>query len=108
MSAPTPERRSQGIGIGLVGAGAVSVQFGGAVAVTLFDDVGAAGAVTLRLIIAMVLLLVGTAVARVLIKSHRGTGVRRSRSDWTTVIAFVVGYRRRRRAGSLVISSAAT
>lgn len=85
-----PDARSQGVGVALVGAGAVSVQFGGAVAVTLFDDVGAAGAVTLRLVIAMVLLLVGTAAARVLVRSHRVPGARRTRQDWLTVVAFGV------------------
>lgn len=86
---PPPARRSQGTGIALVGAGAVSVQFGGAVAVTLFDRVGAAGAVTLRLVIAMLLLLVGTGVARVLVRSHRVPVTRRG-SDWATVVAFGV------------------
>ncbi len=87
---PPAAPRSQGVGIALVGAGAVSVQFGGAVAVTLFKDVGAAGAVTLRLVIAMTLLVVGTAVARLIVKGHRSTGVRRSRADWITVVGFGV------------------
>lgn len=42
--------------IGLVGAGAVSVQFGAAFATHLFGRVGPAGAVTLRLVVAAVLL----------------------------------------------------
>ena len=41
----------------LVGAGAFSVQFGAAVAIHLFDRVGPAGAVTLRLVVAAVLLV---------------------------------------------------
>ena len=88
-STPAPAARSQGVGIALVGAGAVSVQFGGAVAVTLFGAVGAAGAVTLRLVIAMALLLVGTAVARLAFRSHRAPVTRRG-SDWATVVAFGV------------------
>src|SRR5579863_2124919 len=46
--------------IGLVGAGAVSVQFGAAFATKLFGRVGAAGAVTLRLVVAAVVLMVAT------------------------------------------------
>ncbi len=42
----------------LVGAGAVSVQFGAAVATKLFDRVGPAGAVTLRLGFAAIALAV--------------------------------------------------
>jgi inner membrane transporter RhtA len=42
--------------IALVGTGAVSVQFGAAVATKLFGRVGAGGAVTLRLVIAAVVL----------------------------------------------------
>jgi inner membrane transporter RhtA len=44
--------------LALVAAGAVSVQFGAAVATRLFDRVGPAGAVTLRLLIAAVLLAI--------------------------------------------------
>jgi len=44
--------------LALVAAGAVSVQFGAAVATHLFDRVGPAGAVTLRLLIAAVLLAI--------------------------------------------------
>jgi inner membrane transporter RhtA len=44
--------------LALVAAGAVSVQFGAALATRLFDRVGPAGAVTLRLVIAAVLLAV--------------------------------------------------
>jgi inner membrane transporter RhtA len=44
--------------IGLIGAGAVSVQFGAAFATHLFGRVGPAGAATLRLVVAAVLLVV--------------------------------------------------
>jgi inner membrane transporter RhtA len=44
--------------LALVAAGAVSVQFGAALATRLFDRVGPAGAVTLRLLIAAVLLAI--------------------------------------------------
>lgn len=43
--------------VGLVGAGAVSVQFGAAFATHLFGRVGPAGAATLRLVVAAVILL---------------------------------------------------
>lgn len=43
--------------VGLVGAGAVSVQFGAAFATRLFGRVGPAGAVTLRLVLAALILL---------------------------------------------------
>jgi inner membrane transporter RhtA len=49
--------------MGLVGTGAVSVQFGAAFATRLFGRVGPAGAVTLRLVVAAVL-LVGLGAAR--------------------------------------------
>lgn len=45
--------------VALVGAGAVSVQFGAAFATKLFDRVGPAGAVTLRLVVAASVLLAG-------------------------------------------------
>jgi inner membrane transporter RhtA len=50
--------------IGLVGAGAVSVQFGAAYATRLFGRVGPAGAVTLRLVTAAVLLLAALPLLR--------------------------------------------
>ncbi|HET6874228.1 MAG TPA: EamA family transporter [Acidimicrobiales bacterium] len=43
--------------VGLVGAGAISVQFGAAFATKLFGRVGPAGAVTLRLVVAAIVLL---------------------------------------------------
>lgn len=67
--------------IGLVGAGAVSVQFGAAFATHLFGRVGPGGAVTLRLVVAAVVLV---AASRFL-PSQSGPA---SRSDWTVVVAF--------------------
>ncbi|MER5951488.1 EamA family transporter [Streptomyces sp. NPDC001904] len=64
--------------VGLVLAGCVSVQFGGAVAVSLMPRAGAVGVVTLRLVVAAVILLV---VCRPRLRGH-------SRADWGTVIAF--------------------
>ncbi|WP_225834073.1 DMT family transporter [Streptomyces sp. NK08204] len=64
--------------VGLVLAGGVSVQFGGALAVTLMPRAGALGVVTLRLLAAAVVLLV---VCRPRLRGH-------SRTDWGTVIAF--------------------
>lgn len=51
--------------IGLVGAGAVSVQFGAAFATRLFGRVGPAGAVTLRLVVAAVVLVAALPLLRV-------------------------------------------
>ncbi|AOR37271.1 transporter [Streptomyces fodineus] len=64
--------------VGLVLAGGISVQFGGALAVTLIPRAGAPGVVTLRLLAAAVVLLV---VCRPRLRGH-------SRADWGTVIAF--------------------
>ncbi|GAA8848103.1 EamA family transporter [Helicobacter pylori] len=64
----------------LVLAGVVSVQFGGALAATLVPQIGAAGSVVLRLLLATALLLV---IAR---PRWRGHG----RRDWVTVICFGV------------------
>ncbi|GEC08681.1 membrane protein [Streptomyces spinoverrucosus] len=64
--------------VGLVLAGGVSVQFGGALAVSLMPRAGALGIVTLRLLVAAVVLLV---VCRPRLRGH-------SRTDWGTVIAF--------------------
>ncbi|WP_432170111.1 EamA family transporter [Streptomyces sp. 1222.5] len=64
--------------VGLVLAGGVSVQFGGALAVTLMPRAGALGVVTLRLLVAAVVLLV---VCRPRLRGH-------SRTDWGTVIVF--------------------
>ncbi|MEU9475590.1 EamA family transporter [Streptomyces sp. NPDC048191] len=64
--------------VGLVLTGCVSVQFGGALAVTLMPRAGALGVVTLRLLAAAVVLLL---VCRPRLRGH-------SRADWGTVIAF--------------------
>ncbi|CAL9456232.1 Threonine_homoserine exporter RhtA [Streptomyces sp. enrichment culture] len=66
--------------VGLVLAGGVSVQFGGALAVTLMPRAGALGVVTLRLLVAAVVLLL---VCRPRLRGH-------SRADWATVAAFGV------------------
>ena len=71
--------------LALVGAGAVSVQFGAALATKLFTRVGPAGAVTLRLVLAAAILVASMAPGR---------GRRRDRadthrpSDWIVVAAF--------------------
>ncbi|MCF3132844.1 EamA family transporter [Streptomyces olivochromogenes] len=64
--------------VGLVLAGGISVQFGGALAVTLMPTAGALGVVTLRLLAAAVVLLV---VCRPRLRGH-------SRTDWSTVVVF--------------------
>ncbi|WP_189294946.1 EamA family transporter [Streptomyces cinerochromogenes] len=64
--------------VGLVLAGGISVQFGGALAVTLMPRAGALGVVTLRLLAAAVVLLL---VCRPRLRGH-------SRTDWGTVIVF--------------------
>lgn len=66
--------------VGLVLAGGISVQFGGALAVTLMPRAGALGVVTLRLLAAAVVLLV---VCRPRLRGH-------SRADWGTVVVFGV------------------
>ncbi|MFE2074611.1 EamA family transporter [Streptomyces misionensis] len=81
---PVPPRVPGRLGslgpVGLVLAGCVSVQFGGALAVTLMPRAGALGVVTLRLFAAAVVLLL---VCRPRLRGH-------SRADWATVIAFGV------------------
>ncbi|MFJ1964691.1 EamA family transporter [Streptomyces massasporeus] len=64
--------------VGLVLAGGISVQFGGALAVTLMPRAGALGVVALRLLVAAVVLLL---VCRPRLRGH-------SRSDWGTVVVF--------------------
>lgn len=66
--------------VGLVLAGGISVQFGGALAVTLMSRVGALGVVTIRLLVAAVVLMV---LCRPRLRGH-------SRADWGTVIVFGV------------------
>jgi inner membrane transporter RhtA len=62
----------------LVLLGILSVQFGGALAATLVPAIGAAGSVTLRLLIATLILL---AVARPRLSGH-------NRQAWVTVVLF--------------------
>ena len=66
--------------VGLVLAGGISVQFGGALAVTLMPRAGALGVVTLRLAVAALVMLV---ICRPRLRGH-------SRTDWTTVVVFGV------------------
>lgn len=73
----TGSRRSLGP-VSLVVAGALSVQFGAAIAVLLMPRAGALGVVTLRLVLAALVLLV---VCRPRLRGH-------SRADWGTVVAF--------------------
>ncbi|MFH8339924.1 EamA family transporter [Streptomyces sp. AM6-12] len=74
----TPGRLGSLGPVGLVLAGGVSVQFGGALAVTLMPRAGALGVVTLRLVAAAVVLLL---FCRPRLRGH-------SRADWGTVIVF--------------------
>jgi inner membrane transporter RhtA len=73
-----PRRRGTLGPVGLVLAGGVSVQFGGALAVTLMPRAGALGVVTLRLLAAALVLLV---ICRPRVRGH-------SRTDWGTVVVF--------------------
>ncbi|MFE6164305.1 DMT family transporter [Streptomyces sp. NPDC056486] len=66
--------------VGLVLAGGVSVQFGGAIAVSVMPKAGALGIVTLRLAFAALVLMI---VCRPRLRGH-------SRADWGTVLAFGV------------------
>ncbi|MFF1694760.1 DMT family transporter [Streptomyces sp. NPDC058257] len=66
--------------LGLVLAGGVSVQFGGAIAVSVMPKAGALGIVTLRLAFAALVLMI---VCRPKVRGH-------SRADWGTVVAFGV------------------
>ncbi|MET9952950.1 EamA family transporter [Streptomyces sp. NPDC006339] len=76
--APAPGRAGRLGPVALVVAGGLSVQFGSALAVLLMPRAGALGVVTLRLVLAAVVLL---AVCR---PKVRGYG----RADWGTVLAF--------------------
>ncbi|MEZ3177239.1 EamA family transporter [Streptomyces pimonensis] len=82
--APVPAGAPRGRGtlgpVGLVLAGGISVQFGGALAVTLMPRAGALGVVTLRLLVAAVVLMV---LCRPRLRGH-------SRADWGTVVVFGV------------------
>lgn len=64
--------------VGLVFAGGISVQFGGALAVMLMPRAGALGVVALRLLVAAAVLLL---VCRPRLRGH-------SRTDWGTVVVF--------------------
>ena len=80
---PAAVRRSwatpgRGGAVGMVLAGILSVQFGGALAATMFDRAGPAGMVTLR--------LCGAALVLVLLVRPRWRG--RSRADWAVIAAF--------------------
>ncbi|GGY26771.1 EamA family transporter [Streptomyces djakartensis] len=79
---PAPAGASHRLGslgpVGLVLAGGISVQFGGALAVTLMPRAGALGVVALRLLVAAVVLLL---VCRPRLRGH-------SRTDWGTVVVF--------------------
>ncbi|CAL9527922.1 EamA family transporter [Streptomyces sp. Tu 3180] len=78
--APLPGRWGSLGPVGLVLAGGVSVQFGGALAVMLMPRAGALGIVALRLAVAAAVLLL---VCRPRLRGY-------SRADWVTVIAFGV------------------
>jgi inner membrane transporter RhtA len=71
-------RRAALAPVALVVAGGLSVQFGSALAALLMPRAGALGVVTLRLVVAAVVLLV---VCRPKLRGH-------SRADWGTVVAF--------------------
>lgn len=64
--------------VALVLGGVISVQFGAAIAVLLMPRAGAVGVVTLRLVLAAVVLLI---VCRPKVRGH-------SRADWGTVLVF--------------------
>ncbi|MFH8568781.1 EamA family transporter [Streptomyces sp. NPDC017993] len=72
--------RGRLVSVALVIGGIVSLQFGSSVAVLLFPRAGALGVVTLRLVVASLVLLV---VCRPKVRGH-------SRGDWATVVAFGV------------------
>lgn len=69
---------AKGFAIGMVLGGIASVQFGGALAATMFDRAGPAGMVTLR--------LCGAAIVLLLVVRPRLRGL--SRADWAVVAAF--------------------
>jgi inner membrane transporter RhtA len=76
----TPGRLGSLGPVGLVLAGGISVQFGGALAVSLMPRAGALGVVTLRLLVSAVVLMV---ICRPRLRGH-------SRADWVTVVVFGV------------------
>ncbi|MFI2712388.1 EamA family transporter [Micromonospora sp. NPDC018662] len=78
MTADHPVPQGRLGGVALVLGGALSVQFGSALAASLFPRTGVAGAVTLRLTLGALLML---AVCRPRLRGHR-------RGDWAAVVAF--------------------
>ena len=70
--------RSSRWAVALVVGGGVSVQFGGALAVWLMPRIGPVGVVTVRLVVAALVLM---AVCRPRLRGH-------ARADWCTVVAF--------------------
>ncbi|MEU7486724.1 EamA family transporter [Streptomyces sp. NPDC042319] len=70
--------RSRMMSVGLVIGGIISLQFGSSVAVLLFPRAGALGVVTLRLVVAALVLLVA---CRPKLRGY-------SRGDWATVVGF--------------------
>ncbi|MFJ3194784.1 EamA family transporter [Streptomyces griseoviridis] len=77
---PEPGRRGSLGPVGLVLAGGISVQFGAALAISLMPRAGALGVVSLRLLVAAIVLLL---VCRPRLRGH-------SRADWGTVVVFGV------------------
>ncbi|GAA4914366.1 DMT family transporter [Streptomyces coeruleoprunus] len=77
-SGRTPGRGGPAASVALVVGGALSVQFGAAVAVLIMPRTGPLGVVTLRLALAALVLLV---VCRPRLRGY-------SRADWGTVVAF--------------------
>ncbi|WP_406383079.1 EamA family transporter [Streptomyces sp. NBC_01618] len=76
-----PRRRGAALApVALVVAGGLSVQFGSAVAVLLMPRAGALGVVTLRLVVAALVLMI---VCRPKVRGY-------TRADWGTVLAFGV------------------
>jgi inner membrane transporter RhtA len=67
--------------IGLVAGGAISVQFGAALATKLFHQIGPAGAVTLRLVIAAALMSVGAWIIR-RVRARKGRDPDRPKLRW--------------------------
>ncbi|HKN98005.1 MAG TPA: EamA family transporter, partial [Pseudonocardiaceae bacterium] len=76
----TQPHRTESVAVGFVLGGALSVQFGAAVAALLFPRAGVAGMVTLRLTIAAAVMLL---VCRPRLRGHR-------RADWLLVAGFAV------------------
>lgn len=85
----TEQRGSTGAAVAMVVAGSMSVQFGAAFAALLFPRVGPLGAVTIRLVIAAVILLVAVRPRLGLRVGRSGTELRgHRRTDYAVVVAF--------------------